>query len=154
VLYGKDSHQTKALIQEAAKEVINWCQDTKKPLVLEELAFQEKKQTLREEGRAKQARMLSSFAYNTIIQTMKSRGFRFGVEVCQVNPAYTSVIGRCKFATRYGLTNHESAALTIARRFQGASERLPRHAVLTCFNKDIFPFKCKPNEKTTLHASC
>jgi IS605 OrfB family transposase len=126
VLYGKDSHQAKAAIQEVAKEVISWCQEAEKPLVLEQLLFQEKKQTLHEESSAKHARMLSSFAYNAIIQTMKSRGFRFGVEVHQVNPAYTSVIGQCKFATRYGLTNHESAALTIARRFQEASERLPR----------------------------
>jgi IS605 OrfB family transposase len=127
VLYGKDARQTKALIQEAAKEVICWCQDAKKPLVLEKLSFQEKKQTLREEKSAKQARMLSSFAYNSIIQTMQARGFRFGVEVNQVNPAYTSIIGQCKFAKKYGLTIHESAALTIARRFQGASEKLPRH---------------------------
>lgn len=127
VLYGKDTRQTKALIQEAAKEVICWCQEAKKPLVLEELSFQKKKQTLREEHSTKRARMLSSFAYNGIIQAMKARGFRCGVEVNQVNPAYTSVIGQCKFAKKYGLTIHESAALTIARRFQGASEKLPRH---------------------------
>jgi IS605 OrfB family transposase len=126
-LYGKDTHQTKALIGDAVKQVINLCAETKKPLVLEHLSFQDKKATLREEASASQSRMLSSFAYNAVIQAMKSRGFRFGVEVHQVNPAYTSVIGRCKFAEIYGLTVHEAAAMVIARRFQGVSERLPRN---------------------------
>jgi IS605 OrfB family transposase len=126
-LYGKDSYQIKAIIGDAVKEVITWCQEVKKPLVLEKLSFQDKKTTLREEASCKQARALSSFAYNRILQAMKSRGYRYGVEVVQVNPAYTSIIGRCKFADRYGLSIHESAALTIARRFQGVSENLPRH---------------------------
>ena len=127
ILHGKNSHQIKALIGDAAKEVIDWCIQTKKPLVLEKLCFQDKKATLREETSSKQSRVLSSFAYNAIIQSLKSRGFRFGVEVNQVNPAYTSVIGRCKFAKKYGLSIHESAAMTIARRFQGVSESLPRN---------------------------
>ncbi len=126
-LHGKNSCQIKALIGDAAKEVIDLCIETKKPLVLEKLCFQDKKATLREETSANRARVLSSFAYNATIQAMKSRGFRFGVEVNQVNPAFTSVIGRCKFAKKYGLSIHESAAMTIARRFQGVSESLPRN---------------------------
>lgn len=123
----KSSHQIKACIGDAAKQVIDWCVQAKKPLVLEKLCFQDKKATLREEATSKQANMLSSFAYNALIQAMKYRGFRFGVEVDQVNPAYTSVIGRCKFATLYGLSIHEAAGMTIARRFLGVSERLPRN---------------------------
>ena len=126
-LYGKNRAQAKALIGDAAKEVINWCLETKKPLVLETLCFQNKKTTLREEVGPKLARDLSSFAYNAIIQALKSRAFRFGVEVYQVNPAYTSVIGRCTYADKYGLTVHEAAAMVIARRFLGVSERLPRN---------------------------
>ena len=125
-LHEKNTHQIKAVIGDAVKEVIDWCIQTKKPLVLEKLCFQDKKATLREETSSKQAKALSSFAYNAIIQAMKSRGFRSGVEVNQVNPAYTSVIGRCKFAAIYGISIHESAAMTIARRFLGVSERLPR----------------------------
>jgi hypothetical protein len=36
--------------------------------------------------------------------------------VTEVNPAYTSVIGRNKFSCRYGLSSHSAAALVIARR--------------------------------------
>ena len=126
-LHEKNTYQIKALIGDAVKEVIDWCIQTKKPLVLEKLCFQDKKATLREEASLKHAQILSAFAYNAIIQAMKSRGYRFGVEVNQVNPAYTSVIGRCKFAAIYGLSIHESAAMTVARRFLRVSERLPRN---------------------------
>lgn len=44
-----------------------------------------------------------------------------------VNPAYSSVIGRHKFARRYGISGHLAAALVIARRAQGFSERYSRH---------------------------
>src|SRR4030065_2888437 len=41
----------------------------------------------------------------------------------------TSIIGKVKFETRYGISGHQAAALTIARRFLGCSEKLPRHSV-------------------------
>ena len=49
------------------------------------------------------------------------------IEVKEVNPAYTSVIGRTNFAKKYGLTIHQSAAFVIARRSCGFSEEPPRH---------------------------
>lgn len=125
--YGKSSSQAKALIGDAVAEIVNWSVSTQKPIVVEKLDFQKKKNTLKEFGFTKYSRMLSSFTYSSIINHIKSRSYRFGVKVEEVNPAFTSIIGRVKFATRYGLTIHESAALTIARRFQRVSERLPSH---------------------------
>ncbi len=127
VCYGKDTHQAKALIAETAIQVVNWALISQKPIVLEKLDFQKKKTGLKETGSPKRARMLSSFAYNAIINNIKSRAWRYGVQVEEVHPAFTSVIGRVKFAKRYGLSIHGSAALCIARRSTGASERLPRH---------------------------
>ena len=71
------------------------------------------------------SRMLSSFAYGKIKAYFISRSYRQGVEVHQVNPAYSSVIGRVKFMERYGLTVHQAAALVLARRLLGCSERIP-----------------------------
>jgi hypothetical protein len=48
-----------------------------------------------------------------------------GVLAKQVNPAYTSVIGRIKYAERYGLSIHLAAALTIGRRYLRFSEKVP-----------------------------
>ncbi len=128
--YGKTRHQASALVGDVAKSIIDWCLKAKKPLVLEKLSFSKKKCELREISSPKYARMLSSFAYNSIISTLKSRAFRSGVHVRDVNPAYTSVIGRVKFSRRYGFSVHESAALVIGRRFLGNSERLPRHQAI------------------------
>ena len=73
--------------------------------------------------------MLSSFSYGKIKAYFLSRGYRQGVEIHQVNPAYSSVIGRVKFMERYGLTVHQAAGLVLARRLLGCSERIPRRWV-------------------------
>jgi len=122
---GKSSQQIKALIGDAVKEVIDYVKTTGKPLILEDLDFQTKKAILREESSKAIAKMLSSFAYQSIISHLKSNALKQGVLVKQVNPAYTSLIGRVKFADRYGLTLHHAAALVIGRRFLGYSENPP-----------------------------
>ena len=71
--------------------------------------------------------MLSSFAYSQIISSIENKAFKEGVEVYFINPAFTSIIGRIKFMFRYGLSSHVSAALTIARRIDHYSEKLPRY---------------------------
>ena len=73
--------------------------------------------------------MLSSFSYGKIKAYFLSRGYRQGVEVHQVNPAFSSVIGRVKFMERYGLSVHQAAALVLARRLLSCSERIPRRRV-------------------------
>ena len=125
--YGKSQNQSKALMGEVGKKLVDWALSTQKPIVMEKLSFAKKKADLREMSYPRQARMLSSFAYNGIGVAIRSRASRYGVEVVDVNPAYTSIIGRGKFCIRYGLSTHGSAALCIGRRFLGNSERLPRH---------------------------
>ena len=71
--------------------------------------------------------MLSSFSYSQIISSIETKAFKEGVEIYSVNPAFTSIIGRLKFMFRYGLSNHVSAALAIARRLNYYSEKLPRY---------------------------
>ena len=62
--------------------------------------------------------MLSSAsAYGKVKAYFLSRGYREGVEIVAVNPAYSSVVGRVKFMERYGLTVHQAAALVLARRY-------------------------------------
>jgi IS605 OrfB family transposase len=123
-LYGKSTNQAKALIGDACKKVVQIAEETKKPLVLEKLDFKQKKATLKEKD-AKYARMLSSFAYSSILTHLKSRAQKQRIDIKEVNPAYTSIIGRVKFSKRYGLTIHQAAALVIARRFFRFSEKPP-----------------------------
>ena len=128
--YGKDKNQSSAIIGNAAKEIIKKATQSEKPLVLENLKFEKKKQHLREENK-KYSRMLSSFSYNQIISSIETKAFKEGIEVYKVNPAYTSIIGRIKFANKYGLSIHHSAAFVIARRPHCYSEKLPRYLEIT-----------------------
>ena len=128
VTYGKSQRQSEALIGDAVASVVEYAKEVGKPVVIEKLDFRQKKAALEGEAR-KYSRMLSSFAYDKIKAYFLSRGYRQGVEVHQVNPAYSSVVGRVKFMERYGLTVHQAAALVLARRSLGFSERIPRRWV-------------------------
>ena len=128
VTYGKSTHQAEALIGDAVASVVAYAKDVGKPIVIERLDFRQKKSVL--EGTSRRySRMLSSFSYGKVKAYFLSRGYREGVEVRQVNPAYSSVIGRVKFMERYGLSVHQAAALVLARRLLGCSERIPRRRV-------------------------
>ena len=84
------------------------------------LDFRRKKAALEGESR-RYSRMLSSFSFGKVKGYFLSRGCRQGVEVHQVNPAFSSVVGRVKFMERYGLSVHQAAALALARRLLGCS---------------------------------
>ena len=65
------------------------------------------------------------FGYGRVRACFISRGHRQGVEVYQVNPAFSSVIGRVKFMERYGLSVHQPAALVLARRSSAVPNASP-----------------------------
>ena len=128
VTYGKSQHQAEAVIGDAVAGVVAYAREVGKPIVIERLDFRQKKTALEGESR-KYSRMLSSFSYGRIQAYFLSRGYREGVEIHQVNPAFSSVIGRVKFMERYGLSVHQAAALVLDRRWLGCSERIPRRWV-------------------------
>ena len=128
VTYGKSRHRAEAIIGDAVADVVEFAREAGKPIVIEKLDFRRKKAALEGESR-RYSRMLSSFSYGKINAYCISRGHREGVEVHQVNPAFSSVIGRVKFSERYGLSVHQGAALVLARRLLGCSERIPRRRV-------------------------
>jgi IS605 OrfB family transposase len=133
VTYGKDSDQAKAVIGEAVKEIVAMAVKASKPIVIEKLDFAKKKAALENED-PEHARMLSSFSYNEIVEGIKSRAYRFGIEVLEVNPAYTSTIGAVNYAHRYGISTHQAAAFAIARRSLGFSEKPVRRPVVPVRN--------------------
>ncbi|MDR7141864.1 IS605 OrfB family transposase [Rhizobium sp. BE258] len=126
VTYGRSSDQGKDTIRKVAAQIAALADRLGVPVVSEKLDFARKKATLKDSDDARYARMLSSFAYSAFEAALASACLRGGVSHRRVNPAYTSIIGRVKFARRYGLSVHEAASVTIARRAMGCSERLPR----------------------------
>ena len=122
VTKGKTTEQTKALIGDALAGIVAQAREAQKPLVIEKLDFKKKKAEL-EAVAPKQARMISSFAYGKVISGIKAAAFRAGIEVVEVNPAFTSVIGAVNHAQIKGISVHQGAAYAIARRGLGLSER-------------------------------
>jgi IS605 OrfB family transposase len=121
VIYGKTSDQSKALIGDAAVAIARRAADAHKPVVVEKLDFAKRKAELESVDR-KHARMLSSFAYGRTLTAIKAACHRVGVEVVEVNPAYTSVIGAVNYAQIKGISVHLAAAFAIARRGLRMSE--------------------------------
>jgi IS605 OrfB family transposase len=149
--YGKSRNQAKALIGDACKKLIEKAKNRGKHLVIENLDFQKKKAQLKEQNSPKHARMLSSLAYTQFKQNLISKGWQEGVEVIEVNPAFTSLIGRIKFSKRYGLSLHQAAALTISRRSLQLSERIPSHLETIPDGKDGYVALCLPVRNRSKH---
>jgi IS605 OrfB family transposase len=133
VTYGKDQDQAKAIIGDAVKAVVAIAAKALKPIIIEKLDFSKKKAALENED-PKYARMLSSFSCNKVVQGIKSRAYRSGIEVLEVNPAYTSTIGAVNYAARYGISTHQAAAFAIARRGLGFSEEPVKRTVIQVRN--------------------
>ena len=131
ITYGKSAGQAEAL--NAVAGVVSYAKEAGCPSSLRSWTSRQKKSGLEGESR-RYSRMLSSFSYGKVKAYFLSRGYRHGVEVHQVNPAYSSIIGRVKFMERYGLSVHQAAALVLARRLLGCSERIPRRRVYPAGN--------------------
>ena len=120
----KTSEQRKAIIGDAIAEITRLASQWHLPIVIEKLDFKAKKRDLKSEHRIEYRRMLSSLSYSMIQTMLRRRAERDCVEIVEVNPAYTSTIGRVNYARRYGLSVHISAAVAIARRSARMSERV------------------------------
>ena len=130
VTYGKSTHQAEALIGDAVARVVEYARKmSASPSSSRGWTFVRRRLSWKVKRPDRYSRMLSSFSYGKVKAYFISRGYRQGVEIHQVNPAYSSVIGRVKFMERYGLSVHQAAALVLARRLLGCSERIPRRRV-------------------------
>ncbi len=134
-LAGTSLHQAETAIAECVKALVGYAAGVGKPLSIERLNFAKKKAQLSYASAGRQ-RMLSSFAYRAFEQSLLARSHDAGIEVQHVSPAYSSKIGRQKYARRYGLSVHLAAALVLARRGQRFRDRyVPSsrgHSVSTC----------------------
>jgi len=116
--------RTEAILVDAVTELTQLAFKYKCPIGVEKLDFSDKKKRLRELP-ARHNRMLSNFAYSKFLQLLKARCFKQGIQVIEVDPAYSSVIGLVKFMSMYGMNSATAAALVLARRAMWLSERPP-----------------------------
>ncbi len=125
----KSSEQRKAIYGDAIKKIIEYAHQQQKPVVIEKLNFAAKKNQF-ELYSSGYRRMLSNFAYKKFHSMILSKAYLFGVQVIEVNPAYSSIIGKYKFSQNRGISVHIAAAFVLARRAFRFSERLPARSAL------------------------
>ncbi len=120
---------------EMAKDIIDFLlEENIGAIVTEKLNFKNDHDTNK-----KFNRLTHNFTRKKMLQSLIRRGLRNGFQVKQVNPAYTSVIGRFKYAEKYGLSVHEAAALVIGRRGLGFKEKLPKELIQK-LKQEIVPY--------------
>jgi IS605 OrfB family transposase len=127
---GLDAHQRAAVMGDAVKAVVALAVAHGARLAIEKLDFGRRKhEMMLTPGSARRNRALSAFPYAALHALLTRAAARAGVAIKEVNPAYTSVVGRVKVAPTRGVSTHQGAALTIARRALGHTERYTkRHA--------------------------
>ncbi|MGK7935092.1 MAG: hypothetical protein AB4206_04715 [Xenococcaceae cyanobacterium] len=132
-LEDKSSGQAAHILSLAIGQIIDIAVEKECPIIIEKLDFSSKKSRLRQQGK-RYAKMLSNLAYSKFSDLVHSQARLSAIQVIEVSPAYSSLIGMTKFMSLYGLNSGTSASLVLARRFFRFSERLPR-----CLNALISP---------------
>lgn len=96
------------------------CKSNNQSLVIEGLNFVKKKTKSSKNKRNKKFNnMIHSFAYKQFSECCERACFKHGVFLTKVNPAYTSYIGKTKYANSMKLNSHTAASFVIARRGLG-----------------------------------
>ncbi|KXA90010.1 hypothetical protein AKJ61_01650 [candidate division MSBL1 archaeon SCGC-AAA259B11] len=101
------------MIGNYAEKVVNYAKYWHRGLVIERL-----------EDAARKRSNQHKFTHKKFLETVKRRDEREGIEIREVNPAYTSVIRKHGYSSYYPITIHQVAALVVARRGQDLSEHL------------------------------
>jgi IS605 OrfB family transposase len=81
----------------------------------------------RGDGMPKLRQKLQKWIYKRLMEKIEIVCKRNGVQLIKVNPAYTSVIGKIKYAPIYRIDKDVAGAYVIARRGLGFKERIPKN---------------------------
>lgn len=106
------SAQNKTLMQALAIEVVTQAKQVNKPIVIESLNFKQKKSAMQkgQGSKAQYHKMLSQLSYAAFRQTLLMQCLKQGVALKQVNPAYTSLLGKLKYNRETKFNTHQAAA--------------------------------------------
>lgn len=109
-----------------AHSVIRLAKEKGKALVVERLSFRDRGRRGDLSGR-KSRRIRHYFGYRSLLEKIKLLARRNGIELVEVNPAYTSLIGMLKYAPQFMVSKDVAAAYVIARRGLGFGEDIPKN---------------------------
>jgi len=94
----------------------------------------------RGDGFAKLRQKLQKWIYKRLLNKIEITARRNGIEIRKVNPAYTSLIGKLKYAPQFNIDKDIAAAFVIARRGLGYKEKIPKNYKELLSDKDFLLF--------------
>jgi IS605 OrfB family transposase len=110
---------------QTAHQVVGIANRERKAIVVENLEKLPKGK--RGDGLPKLRQKLQKWMYKALLQKIEIVARRNGIQVIKVNPAYTSIIGKLKYAPLYNIDKDTAGAYVIARRGLGFKETLPKN---------------------------
>jgi len=119
------SDRREYLSWQVAYQVVEIAKRERKAIVVENL--QKLPKGKRGDGLPKLRQKLQKWIYKGVLQKIEIVARRNGIQVIKVNPAYTSIIGKLKYAPLYNIDKDTAGAYVIARRGLGFKERLPKN---------------------------
>jgi IS605 OrfB family transposase len=124
-LTGKGREQREYLAWHIAHGVIELALEKGRAIAIEKLEKVSK--GYRGDGKAKLRKRFQQWAYKSILEKIKTLGKRKGIEVIEVSPSYTSIIGSLKYAPIYNMDKDIAGAYVIGRRALGFREDIPEN---------------------------
>jgi IS605 OrfB family transposase len=105
------------------------------------------KKGMRGDGKAELRRRLHQWNAKKFLQKLKRVAMLKGVEVIEVNPAYTSIIGMLKYAPQLNIDKDIAGAYVIGRRALGFKEAMPENYEKLLKDKAYLEFALKRYEE-------
>jgi IS605 OrfB family transposase len=105
------------------------------------------KRGMRGDGKATLRKILHNWNAKKFLQKLKRVAKLKGVEVIEINPAYTSAIGMLKYAPQLNIDKHTAGAYVIGRRALGFKEDMPENYERLLEDKAYLEFALKRYEE-------
>jgi transposase, putative, N-terminal domain len=133
-----NSEKRQYLEWQIAHQIIEIAKKENKAIAIENLDKLPKGK--RGDGFAKLRQKLQKWIYKRLLNKIEITARRNGIEIRKVNPAYTSLIGKLKYAPQFNIDKDIAAAFVIARRGLGYKEKLPKNYKGLLNDKDFLLF--------------
>jgi transposase, IS605 OrfB family, central region len=120
-----NSEKRQYLEWQIAHQIIEIAKKENKAIAIENLDKLPKGK--RGDGFAKLRQKLQKWIYKRLLNKIEITAKRNGIEIRKVNPAYTSLIGKLKYAPQFNIDKDIAAAFVIARRGLKFKENIPKN---------------------------
>ncbi|SNZ07992.1 transposase, IS605 OrfB family, central region, partial [Persephonella hydrogeniphila] len=124
-LIGKTKDQRGYLSWQIAHKIVETAIIQNKAIAIEKLENLPKGK--KGDGNKKLRKRLQQWIYKGLLDKIKAIAKREGVQIIEINPAYTSIIGALKYAPQYSLDKDTAGAFAIGRKALGFKEEIPKN---------------------------